>query len=307
MRRLYEHKLAVFLITATIVLGIIIAVFASRDRDTSVIESVGGAVVTPAQSTVSETGGFFSKLFGYFGNVEKLKDENALLKNENTNLQKHIKDMERFEKENEKLRKMLDLREKQTKIDMVAASVVAKDPSNWYSTFTINRGEKNGIKRNQAVVNSNRELIGQILRTGDNWAEVITILDSQFSAGIEIKRSNEIGILEGDANLRYSGLCRLGYIARDTDVVEGDFVETSGLGGVFPKGLLIGTVTEVYEENATMSKAAKIEPLADIAKVKDLFVITHYEEADLTDDMLDDDEDVEEDNSENDDEESNEE
>lgn len=168
---------------------------------------------------------------------------------------------------------------------MLAASVASKDPSNWYSTFTINRGSKDGVEKNQAVVNSNRELVGQISRTGDNWAEVITILDSQSAIGATIKRSKEIGIVEGDASLRYSGKCRLGYIARDTDIQTGDFIETSGLGGIFPKGLLIGTVTEIYDENATMSKAAIIEPLADIAKLNEVFVVTDYDEVDLSESL----------------------
>ena len=234
MRRLFDNKPVIFLIAATVVLAIIIGIFASRDRDASFVEGVGGAAVTPVQGAVSEAGGFLGGIFGYFGNVKSLRAENEKLKGENTNLQKQIRDMEGLEEENKELRKMLDLRKKQTKVDLLAASVASKDPSNWYSTFTINRGSKDGVEKNQAVVNSNRELVGQISRTGDNWAEVITILDSQSAIGATIKRSKEIGIVEGDASLRYSGKCRLGYIARDTDIQTGDFIETSGLGGIFP-------------------------------------------------------------------------
>lgn len=304
MRRFFENKLLVFIIGATVILAVVIGIFASADRSASFAERVGGDVMTPAQGAVSETGGFFKGIFGYFGSVKSLRSENEKLRNENTNLQKQIKDMEGLDKENKELRKMLDLRKKQTKVDLLAASVASKDPSNWYSTFKINRGTKDGVERNQAVVNGNRELVGQIFKTGDNWAEVITILDSQSAIGAEIQRSGEIGIIEGDGNLRYSGMCKLGYIARDTDIREGDFVETSGLGGVFPKGLLIGTVKEIREENATMSKVATIEPLAEIDTLSEVFVVTKYDEVDLSEDLEDseDDETDEESGSEDDEE-----
>lgn len=282
MRRFFVNKFVVFIVAATIVLAIIIGIFASRDRDASLIEQAGGAVAVPVQNAASETGGFFGGIFGYFGNVKSLKAENEKLKSENSNLQKQIKDMEGVEKENAELRKMLDLRKKQTKIDLLAASVAAKDPSNWYSVLTINRGSKDGVQKNQAVVNSNRELVGQISQVGDNWAEVITILDSKSSIGALINRSKVLGIAEGNGELRYSGKCRLGYISRDADIQTGDFVETSGLGGIFPKGLLIGTVIEVYDENSTMSRAATIQPLADISKLNEVFVVTGYDEVDLS-------------------------
>lgn len=282
MRRLFEHKSILFLIIATVLVAVIIGVFGKINREVSFIESLGGNVVSPVQSAVSETGGFFADIGTYFGSVKALYAENERLKNENTNLQKQLLDTKGLADENEKLRRMLELSEKETRIDMVAASVVAKDPTNWFSTFTINKGADDGIEVNQPIVNSNRELVGQVSRVGGNWAEVITILDPQSSVGAMIKRSKEIGIIEGNSALRYEGKCCLGYIARDTDVKQGDFVETSGLGGIFPKGLVIGAITEVYDENATMSKAAIVEPVTDIAKLNEVFVITDYTETDLS-------------------------
>ena len=279
-----------FLIAATVVAAVLIGIFSARGRNTTLVENAGGTVVSPMQSGVSEAGGFFGRLWSGFGSVKKLKQENEQLKNKNNELEKQIRDMEGMEKENDRLRAMLKLKEKQTKIDMVAASISAKDPSNWYSTFTINRGSKDGIAQNQAVVNANRELVGQILRVGENWAEVITVIDSQSSVGALIKRSKVTGIIEGDGTLRYDGECRLGYIARDADIQTGDFVETSGLGGIFPKGLVIGTVKEIYDENSTMSKAAVVEPLADVASLSDVFVITAYRDEDLSEDEQSDEE-----------------
>lgn len=282
MRRFFENKPLIFLIAATIAAIIIIGVFSSANRDASIAENAGGTVITPAHGAVSGIGRWFSGITSYFGNVKSLRSENESLKSENNSLQKKISDMQGLQKENDKLRKMLELKEKSVDISMLAATVSAKDPSNWYSSFTINKGDRDGVKKNQPIVDADRNLVGQISEVGENWAKVITILDPQSSVGVMIKRSKEIGILEGDSNLRYEGKCRLGYIARDTDVQNGDFLETSGLGGIFPRGLVIGRVVEIYDENATMSKAATVEPLASIGKVNEVFVVTSYKEADLS-------------------------
>lgn len=299
MRRIFEHKLAVFLIAATLIAAVIIGVRGARGGEASFVENIGGSIMSPVQGAASGAGGIFRNIGGYFGNVKSLRSENERLNQENTGLQKQIRDMQGLADENEELRRMLKLQERQTKLDMVAASVSSKNPSNWYASFTINKGSGDGIKENQPVVDSSRHLVGQISRVGSNWADVITILDSGASLGAVIRRSKEIGIIEGDAELRYDGKCRLGYIARDTDIQTGDYVETSGLGGVFPKGLLVGTVYEIYDENSTMSKAATIEPLADIAKLNEVFVITGYSDADLSEQTQNDDSDDNKDDSKN--------
>ncbi len=283
MRFIKEHKLAVFIIAATLAAAITIGVLGAKSGSASPAERAGGDVVSVPQGIVSKVGGFFGGLTGYFGNVKSLKNENEALKNENTNLQKQIKDMQGLEDENTELRQMLKLQKGQTDINMTAASVAAKDPSDWYATLTIDKGSRDGIKENQPVVNSNRELIGQISRVGDNWAEVITIVDPQSSVGALIKRSKAIGIIEGNSELRYDGKCRFGYISRDTDIQEGDYIETSGLGGIYPKGLIIGTVESIYEDNSTMSKAATVKPCANIARTNEVFVIISYKQADLSD------------------------
>lgn len=291
MRRLFENKLIVFIVIATIVALITIGVFSSVNRKTSVVENIGGTVTVPAQNATSGVGGWFRGIANYFGNVKSLRELTESLKSENISLEKQIKDTQGLSKENEELKRMLNLKEKSVDISMEAANVAAKDPSNWYTTFTISKGSDYGIKRNQPVVDSNRYLIGQIIEVGENWSRVITVLDPQSSIGGLIRRSKVIGIIEGNSDLRYDGKCRLGYIARDTDIQNGDFVETSGLGGVFPKGLLIGTVSEVYDENATMSRAATVEPLANISKVDKVFVITSFRDVDLAEGSTQGDED----------------
>ncbi len=280
MRNFMKHKTAIFLIGATLIIAILIGIFgavASKEV-ASLSENAVGTVAEPGHAMSSGIGGWFSNIFTYFGSVKNLREEVAALEKENIDLDKKVRKLQGMEKENERLRAMVDLVEEEKKLDVVAARVIAKDPSNWYSSFTINKGTKDGIKKNQAVFTGNYELIGRVYKVGNGWAEIITVLDPDSSVGCTIERTKDIGVLEGDSSLRLQGLCRLGYLSRDAEISVGDYVETSGLGGIYPKGLLVGKITEVQEDNATMSKYATVEPIADIERVREVFVLRSFSE-----------------------------
>ena len=280
MKNFFEHKTGLFIIIATVIIAIIIGIFAATStvRKASVAENITGSVAEPGQIAVTETGGLLSRIASYFGNIKALRQENEKLKLENIELDKKIRDYQSMEKENYELRTMLDMIETETKLDLVAVKVIAKDPSNWYSSFTINKGTNDGIEKNQPVLTANRELIGRVYKVGNGWAEVITVLDPESGIGSMIERTKDIGVIEGDFSLRMKGLCRLGYLGKDAEVSVGDYVETSGMGGIYPKGLLIGKVTEVYEDTATMSQYASVEPIVNFGRLNEIFVLKNFVE-----------------------------
>lgn len=280
MRNFREHRTAVFLIAATLAVVILIGVFAAfsaRDR-AGVPENLVGAAAVPGQTVASGVGGWLQGLFSYFGSVKALRAENEALKQENVALDKQVRDTEGLTQENQELRAMLNLMKTESKLDLVAAQVIAKEPSNWYSSFTINKGSNDGILKNQPVLTANKELIGQVYKVGSNWAEIITILDPDSGVGSMIERSKDLGVVEGDTALLQQGLCRLGYLARDTDIKIGDYIETSGMGGIYPKGLLIGTVLEIGEDHTNMSKYATVQPSVSIGKLSQVCVLTGFTE-----------------------------
>lgn len=283
LKRLTEHKLAVFLVIATIVGIIFIAAYGSSKRSASTAERIGGDAASVPQGFLSSIGNFFGGITDYFGSNKQLKEENAKLKSENDMLQKQINDNKGMQDENDELRQMLNLKKSQTDLTLIAATVAAKDPSGWYSTFTVDKGSNDGIAEDQPVVNANRELIGRIGRVGDNWSEVVTIIDPQASVGGMVKRSKAIGIIEGNSELRYENKCRFGYLSRDTDIVVGDYVETSGQGGIYPRGLIIGIIDEVKDDSSTMSRTATVKLCADPSKVNDVFIISGFKTSDLSD------------------------
>lgn len=280
MRNFREHKTAVFLIAATLAVAVLIGVFAAfsaRDK-AGAAENLVGAAAEPGQTAASGVGGWIQGIFSYFGSVKSLRAENEALKQENVALDKQVRDTEGLTQENQELRAMLNLMKTESKLDLVAAQVIAKDPSNWYSSFTINKGSNDGILKNQPVLTANKELIGQVYKVGSNWAEIITILDPDSGVGSMIERSKDLGVVEGDTALLQQGLCRIGYLARDTDIKIGDYIETSGMGGVYPKGLLIGTVLEIGEDHTNMSKYATVQPAVSIGKLSQVCVLTGFTE-----------------------------
>lgn len=280
MRNIWEHKTAIFLTVATLVIAILIGIFAAvaSGEKASVAEDAVGIVAEPGQVATGGVGGWIGNMLNYFGSVKSLKAENEALKHSNVELDRKVRELQGMEEENNELRAMLNLTETEPKLDLMAVQVIAKDPSNWYSSFTINKGSKDGIQKKQPVFTANQELVGQVYRVGSTWAEVITILDPESGVGAMLSRSGDIGVIEGNSSLRYLGQCQLGYLSRDVDISVGDYVETSGMGGIYPKGLVIGKVAEVKEDNATMSKYATVEPLADFSKLSHVFVLKSYTE-----------------------------
>ena len=275
-----EHKGLVLLLAATLVIAIVIGIFAAlaAREGASLAEEAALGTGVPVQGVVTKGGNWLSNLFTYFGSVKALREENEALKLENIQLDKRLRDSRGLELENQELREMLDLKKTQPKLELLAASVVSKDPSNWYATLILNRGSDHGIREGQAVLGSGKELIGKISRVGNDWAEVVTLLNPECGVGAMIARTRDVGVVEGDSSLRFGGKCRLGYLSREAELETGDYIETSGMGGVYPKGLLIGTVLEISEDNTNMSKYAVVQPMADLGKLHQVFVLLEYAE-----------------------------
>lgn len=280
MKRFIESRPIVSLIAAILVIAVVIGIFAAMSgRDSATFaEGTVQTLSEPGKKATTGVGGWFSSLFSRFESLDKLREENRILKQENIELDKKIRDNSGLEEENYELRKMLDLVEKEPSLELKAVRIVAKNPSNWYSTITINKGERDGIKKNQPIITANKELVGQVYKVGSDWAEIITILDVESGVGSMVERSGDIGITEGDASLKFKGYCKLGYLSRMTDIKEGDYVETSGLGGIYPKGLLIGKVVNVVEDNISMTKQAMVEPIVDFGSLNEVFVLMNYVE-----------------------------
>jgi rod shape-determining protein MreC len=235
-------------------------------------ENMVGIIVTPLQELATSIGHSVGEFFDYFKDTKALNDENERLEVRNNELEARIREIEQYEFENKRLLELLDLKEHTADYNTIAAQVIAKDAGNWYHTFTINKGSKDGISVNMAVVTS-EGLVGRVSEVGYTWAKVTSVIDTKSSISATVIRTQDIAIAKGDVILSDEGMLKLTYVNKNADLSTGDLIETSGLGGIFPSGILIGKVIEVKSDLQGVSQYAVIEPAADLLHVYEVLVL----------------------------------
>lgn len=234
--------------------------------------NAAGVVVSPVQKFFSSIGNSVGGFFEFVGNMKGYQEENEKLLAQVEQQEQKLREMESFEKENQRLRALLELKDNNADKDMVGCEVIAKDPGNWFDVFTIDKGKNYNIKKNDVVV-TNNGLVGRITEVGNNWAKVVAIIDTDSSVGAILTRTQDIAIVDGDMALSDSGQCKLSSVTNGSSLVVGDEVETSGLGGIYPKGILIGTVSEVKSDATGYSQYAIIDTAVDFERIREVLVI----------------------------------
>jgi rod shape-determining protein MreC len=269
----FRNKYVISLILATLIIFFAMSLFNENREGVSVVENVTGVIISSAQRVVSSVGNGVGNIGSYFTDNNRLRRENAELSLRISRAANDVREIGSLRAENERLRAMLNLRENTQEFNLEAAEIIAKTPGNWYNTFTIDKGTRHGVAARQPVITADNTLVGYISDIGTNWARVTAITDPSSAVGAVIVRSRDFGIVEGDVILGRRGQGRLSYIARDTNIVVGDDVETSGMGGIYPRGLLIGRVIEIRPDLQGISQYAIIETAVDFGRLTEVFVI----------------------------------
>lgn len=179
-------------------------------------------------------------------------------------------------REKERLEDLLGLAEERPELTYEDAQVTRRATSNWESNLTIDRGSEDGVAVDDCVIDQYGNLVGVVTETGSGWALVATVLDPGVELGGQIARTGDDAILEGDFTLMLEGKLKLSYLPEEAQLVSGDQVTTSGLGEIFPAGLLVGRVAGVFTEADGVSRYAQIEPAADLDSVRYVYVITDF-------------------------------
>jgi len=197
-----------------------------------------------------------------------LQKENMMLKKRVAELQKETHQMEEVAFANDRLRRLLQFREK-IFTSMIAAEVIGQDPSSWFKSVTINKGEMEGVRRGMAVI-STEGVVGQILKAAPHYATVLLMTDYNSAIDAIVQRTRAKAIVEGKGENR----CQLKYLLRTEEVAVGDVIVTSGLGGNFPKGMMIGEVRSVEKKGHGVFQYAELIPSVDLTKLEEVLVIT---------------------------------
>ena len=169
------------------------------------------------------------------------------------------------------LKEEMNLTEKYKEYKAIPAEIITEDFSNYSKIFIINSGEKEGVKVNMPVI-ADKGLVGHVISTTENTAKVLAITDPSSSVSSKTTKTRESvvckGTSENNSNLK------LHYIPTDVNLSNGDTIETSGMGGIYPKGIFIGTVKQIINENNKIDEYAIVETAVDFSKLETVLVIS---------------------------------
>ena len=236
-----------------------------------------GVVTTPVRNGISALAGWVEGVYNYSFHYDELQAENERLKAEIAELEAAAREGEADSKENERLRELLELRPKNRSFDLESATVTARSSTNWSSTLTLSKGSDQGVAAGDCVVDSSWNLVGIIEAVGTNWSTMLTVVDANLEMGAFLSRTESIAILEGDFTLMAEGKLKLTYLPENTELITGDLVLTSSMGGNYPSDLVVGSIESIHTDASGISRYAVIAPAADLDSLVQVFIIKDFD------------------------------
>ena len=261
------------IIITIIILILLFALTNTQNSRLSYFENIANKLVMPVQNGLTYLKNKLNGNSSFFVNVSNLKTENEALQKENEELEEKLRELEIMKAENETLKQYLELKEKYSDFSTIPANVINRDISNYSKTIIINVGSKDGIKENMTVIAS-EGLVGYVISVTDSTAKVQTIIDTSSSTSSLLSTSRDSIVCKGILN--DENYVKAMYIATDATISQGDSIETSGLGGIYPKGIFIGTVSKVENTTDLSNRYALIDAGVDFSKLETILVITNY-------------------------------
>ena len=254
-------------IIITIIILVLLIFLTNVDvKNFTYFETVASSIVNPVQKVFNDIKNKVQGNTSYFDDLEKVKSENEELKKKNSQLEMQVRELEVLKADNKTLQEYMNLTQKYT----IPANVITRDVSNYGSNIIIDVGSDDGIRENMTVI-ADKGLVGYVLSVTSNTAKVQVIIDSASTVSCNLTTSNESiickGTLDNNQNLRAT------YIPTSAELIQGDTVTTSGLGGIYHRGIFIGTVKEIVTTSNVTDRYAVIEPAVDFSKLETVLVI----------------------------------
>jgi len=230
-------------------------------------------VATPVQNVSSKAGGATSNFFRQIFSFRSIAAENEQLKQRVTEIESELHNARLQAAENERLKGLLDLRNQST-YQTLPARVIARDPSVWFNTITINRGTSAGVKINMPVVSATG-IVGRVITVSPWASQVMLVTDEKAGAGAVVGQLGESGALGSVRGRPDLGLIEMRYVSGLEKVTLGDFVMTTGQDGIYPPGLKVGEVVDVKNGTATQPHQILIRPGARLDRLEEVAVLLY--------------------------------
>ena len=259
-------------VIVTIIILILIVIFSNGEKNSSFFENVASNLVMPIQNGLTYLKNKLSGNNTFFTDINNLKQENEELKQKNSELEQSLRELENIKTQNETLKEYLNLTEKYGEYKTIPGYVINKDISNYSKTIVINIGTDDGVEENMTVI-ADQGLVGHVVSVTNDTAKVQTIIDTASSVSASMSRTKDSIVCKG--TLDETSTLKAMYIPTDVNIVQGDSIETSGLGGIYPKGIHIGTVKQVTNTQNLVDRYAIVETAVDFDKLDTVLVITN--------------------------------
>ena len=259
-------------IITLIILVLLIFLSNVKTDKLSFLESAVNSVVTPVQRVFTDLKNKIQGNSAYFSDVEKLQKENEDLKKQNSELEQQLRELESIKADNVTLQEYMNLTQKYADYNTIPAYVINKDISNYGSDLIINVGKNDGVEVNMTVI-ADKGLVGHVISVTDNTAKVQVIVDAASTVSCNISTTEENIICKG--TLENDQVLRASFIPTGAELIQGDNVYTSGIGGIYRKGILIGTIDEIITTSNVTDRYAKIKTAVDFSSVDAVLVINN--------------------------------
>jgi len=230
-------------------------------------------VATPVQNVSSKAGGATSNFFRQIFNFHSIAAENEQLKQRVTEMESELHNARLHTAKNERLKGLLGLRDQNT-YQTMPARVIARDPSIWFNTITIDRGSSSGVKVNMPVVSATG-IVGRVVSVSPWASQVMLVTDEKAGAGAVVGQLGESGALGSVRGRPDLGLIEMRYVSGLEKVTVGDYVVTTGQDGIYPAGLNVGEIVDVKNGTATQPHQILIRPGARLDRLEEVAVLLY--------------------------------
>ncbi|MBL7205039.1 MAG: rod shape-determining protein MreC [Desulfobacteraceae bacterium] len=224
-------------------------------------------ITAPFQKLIKRTINFTKDFWlNYFCLID-VRHENSQLKQEIKSFRRENSRYKELLATHERLRKLLQFKEV-IRRPVIAAQVIGLDPTGWFKSIIIDKGKRAGLKWDMPVVNASG-VVGRIVSVSIDYAKVLLIIDQNSAVDCLTQQSRDRGMVKGLS----TDVCKMDYMAKSSDAVVGEMVITSGLGGIFPKGLPVGKISRVKDVSGEFFKEIEVTPSVDFSKLEEVLVI----------------------------------
>jgi rod shape-determining protein MreC len=270
---LNKHK-KFFIIGMTVLCLVVIVVTTNLDNKPAFLQNVLGFVVTPVQSVISSVGYWVQEKVEFFSEMSNFQQENKRLVKENADLRAENTRLQLAEEENKTYANLFKLKEQYGDYPTVGARIISKNSVDWYHTYTIDKGIKDGLQTDMAVL-APGGLAGRITECYYNRSVILSILDDRsVVTAAKLFHSQDSFSVRGDVSLMQQGVCRMERIFLDVQLSVGEEVVTSLLSRYYPSGITIGTVSEIVSDPNGLTKHAIIRPAVSFNHLESVLVVT---------------------------------